>query len=99
MKILSILILLAFQLSVKSQCLQPVWSDEFNEDTLNRKKWAFETGDGCPMCGWGNEELEYYTTNPKNLHIDNGILVIEAVKEATGASSFTSAKIRNLGLA
>ena len=51
MKILSILILLAFQLSVKSQCLQPVWSDEFNEDTLNRKKWAFETGDGCPMCG------------------------------------------------
>ena len=42
-----------------------VWSDDFT-DILDTDKWSFHTGCGCPnLCGWGNNELQYYTD--KNL--------------------------------
>jgi hypothetical protein len=40
-----------------------VWSDEFNGAGLpDTTKWGYDAGDGCPnLCGWGNNELQYYT--------------------------------------
>ena len=48
-----------------------VWADEFNAATLNTSDWNYETGDGCPNCGWGNNELEYYT-NGDNVSLQSG---------------------------
>jgi hypothetical protein len=42
-----------------------VWSDEFDDSTLNTKKWAFDLGAG----GWGNNELQTYTSNPANVSV------------------------------
>ena len=37
-----------------------VWNDEFGGSSLS-SDWVFDIGDGCPnICGWGNNELEYY---------------------------------------
>jgi len=86
--------------SLYGQCTQPIWSDEFNSSTLDASKWAFQTGNGCPdLCGWGNNELEYYSQNSKNAYIKNGILTIEALKESSNGSSFTSSKLLTLGKA
>lgn len=75
-----------------------VWADEFNGNSLNLDNWAFETGDGCPnLCGWGNNELEYYTNRPENLFFQNGHMVIHARKEDFNGKSYTSAKIVSRG--
>lgn len=76
-----------------------IWSDEFDEPSLDLSKWAYVTGNGCPnLCGWGNNELETYTTDAKNVYIKDEMLVIEAVKESVNGSSFTSGKLVTLGL-
>jgi beta-glucanase (GH16 family) len=67
-----------------------VWSDEFNPKTLNANNWTYESGGG----GWGNNELEYYTNNSKNLFLTGGYLVIEARKETMGSYNYTSARIK-----
>lgn len=74
------------------------WSDEFNgpDGSLpDASKWSLETGGN----GWGNQELEYYTDRPENVHIEHGHLVITARREAyTGKDGisrhFTSARIK-----
>jgi beta-glucanase (GH16 family) len=75
--------------------LQLVWSDEFeNAGEPDPAKWDYDLGDGCPnACGWGNNELEYYTKDPKNVRIENGMLVIEAIKEEKGGKPYTSTRI------
>jgi beta-glucanase (GH16 family) len=78
------------------------WSDEFdgpNSSAPDAKKWVLETGGH----GWGNNELEYYTTRRENARIENGNLVIEARKEKfTGPDGvtrdFTSARLKTQGL-
>ncbi len=71
-----------------------VWADEFNGSALNTKDWSFENGDGCPRnCGWGNNELEYYTGKPDNLFFKDGKLIIEAKKENYNGKTYTSSKI------
>jgi len=75
-----------------------VWADEFNGNSLNLDNWTFETGDGCPsLCGWGNNELEYYTDRPENLFFRDGHMVIKALKENYNGKSYTSAKIVSRG--
>lgn len=76
-----------------------VWSDDFNDDGApDSGKWAFELGDGCPnLCGWGNQEAQYYTDRPENIVIENGVLKIIAKRESLGGSSFTSARIKTQG--
>ncbi len=76
-----------------------VWSDEFNGSSIDSTKWKFETGTGCPNCGWGNSELEYYTARTNNAFIDgNGLLHIVARQESYGGQSFTSARMKTQGL-
>lgn len=74
------------------------WADEFNGTSLNTAHWAHQNGDGCPnLCGWGNNELEYYTDRPENLFFQDGNLVIEARKEAFSGKGYTSSKILTAG--
>jgi beta-glucanase (GH16 family) len=72
-----------------------VWSDEFDKPGKpDETKWGYDLGDGCPnVCGWGNNELEYYTNDPKNVRVENGMLIIEAVKENKGSKNYTSTRI------
>jgi hypothetical protein len=60
-----------------------VWSDEFNGTQIDTSNWTHETG----AHGWGNNELQNYTTSPENSFISNGVLVIEAKQSGSGYSS------------
>lgn len=68
-----------------------VWSDEFNEASVNTSVWNFETGGN----GWGNHEQEYYQAN--NATIENGNLVITAKKENVGSNGYTSSRMTTQG--
>jgi beta-glucanase (GH16 family) len=70
-----------------------IWSDEFNEAELNTSNWSYEIGNGCSagICGWGNNELESYTSNSENVKLENGKLVITAIDNG---GSYTSARIK-----
>ncbi len=77
------------------------WNDEFNGpngSAPDPTKWTVETGGS----GWGNHELEYYTPRSKNVHVENGNLVIEATKEKfigpDGVQrDYTSARLKTQG--
>ena len=71
------------------------WSDEFNGTSLDPAVWTFETGTGSG--GWGNNELEYYTDRSENTSLQNGKLVIHALKESFGSAAYTSARIKTQG--
>jgi len=77
------------------------WSDEFtgpNGSSPDPAKWVMENGGN----GWGNDELEYYTPRPENLRLENGNLVIVALKkEFIGTDGvkrrYTSGRLETLG--
>ena len=81
--------------STKSSFEKLVWSDEFEKNGApDAARWNYDMGDGCPnVCGWGNNELEYYTNESKNVRIENGKLVIEAHREDKGGKPYTSTRI------
>lgn len=66
-----------------------VWSDEFNGDSLDTSIWKYETGGS----GWGNNELQNYTSRPDNAEVIDGNLVITAKTEEFGGSDYTSARL------
>ncbi len=69
-----------------------VWSDEFNGTSLNTGDWNYDIGTGCPsLCGWGNNELEYYRA--ENVAVSGGNLVITSRAESFGGAGFTSGRI------
>ena len=79
-----------------------IYEENFN--TLDSTVWNSIDGDGCGigLCGWGNQELEYYS--PSNLSIVNvpfepatKALAIQARREAKGGHNFTSGKISTEG--
>lgn len=78
-----------------------VWSDEFNYNGLpDSTKWNYSIGNGCPeLCGWGNDELQYYTKELKNVRVENGVLIIETHKEKIDSFDFTSGKLVTEGIA
>jgi beta-glucanase (GH16 family) len=81
---------------VNGQDLKLVWSDEFNNEGLpDTTKWGYDVGDGCPdVCGWGNNELQYYTkSNLKNARVEDGVLIIEAHKESMRNKEYSSARL------
>lgn len=70
---------------------EPVWQDEFEASTLNTNKWTIIEGNGCPeLCGFGNNELQTYTSAPENVKIEDGKLIITARKDD---DDYTSAKL------
>ncbi len=96
----SILLLLAttfnsFQNKQKAKEWKLVFSDEFNYNGLpDTSKWNYDVGGD----GWGNNELEYYTSkNPDNARVENGNLIIEARKEKKDKNDYTSARLVTKG--
>ncbi len=71
-----------------------VWQDEFMNPEINLENWVFDLGGG----GWGNNELQLYTSRPENARIENGILVIEAREGDYAAATYTSARLKTEGL-
>jgi beta-glucanase (GH16 family) len=83
-----------------------VWRDEFDgpaRATFDRAKWTADTGGG----GFGNQELEFYTTDTSNVALDGqGHLVITARAEPAttkdtcwyGRCLYTSARLKTEGL-
>jgi beta-glucanase (GH16 family) len=70
-----------------------IWADEFDladGSPVDSTQWVHNTGGG----GWGNVELEFYTDRISNSFIENGMLVIQAIKEKYGNYDYTSARIR-----
>lgn len=65
-----------------------MWNDEFDDNVIDPAKWTYDLGDGTIVGnpGWGNNELEYYTSDRKNVKEEDGKLVITALKEAVGVN-------------
>jgi beta-glucanase (GH16 family) len=74
---------------------QLLWSDEFSSNTLNTQNWTFDIGNNS---GWGNQELEYYTSRVNNVFVSAGNLIIEADQESYQGSNYTSARIKTEGI-
>lgn len=71
------------------------WNDEFNAETLSGD-WVFDLGDGCPdLCGWGNNELQFY--RKENAELKDGKLIITAKKESMGGKNYTSSRLKTKG--
>ena len=93
--------ILPFASAPAQQPWQLVWSDEFNgaaNAPPDPAKWTYDLGNNN---GWGNRELETYTKDPTNAHMDGkGNLVIRAEPApTTGAVPvYTSARIKTQGL-
>jgi beta-glucanase (GH16 family) len=77
--------------SAQAQNYQLIWADEFDGLTINLNNWTHEIGTGTS--GWGNNELQYYTTNSANSFVSNGTLKINAINQTLGQSNYTSARI------
>ena len=77
---------------------QLVWSDEFDGTSVNPTKWTYDIGNGSN--GWGNNELQYYTSRPTNVYVAGGLLHIVARREVPKYNGFdyTSAKLKTQGL-
>lgn len=69
-------------------------------------KWRYDTADGCAagICGWGNDEQEYYTDAPANIALNGrGQLQIVARHAPAGLTCYygpcryTSAKVTTRG--
>ncbi len=75
---------------------QLVWSDEFSGSSLDTSKWEYQIGTGCPsLCGWGNNELQYYRS--QNVAVSGGTLRITAQAQSFSGSAYTSGRIRTRG--
>lgn len=86
-----------------------VWSDEFDGaagQRIDTAKWGYDSQDGCQVgiCGWGNNEKEYYTDSTDNIAL-NGQGQLQIVARAAppgltcyyGPCKYTSAKITTRG--
>ncbi|WP_431218094.1 glycoside hydrolase family 16 protein [Puia sp. P3] len=60
------------------------------------RSWGYDIGTGSG--GWGNNELEYYTSRTDNAIVSNGTLKIIAKKESYNGSAYTSARLLTKGL-
>ena len=73
------------------------WGDEFdgpNGSPIDSTKWSFDIGGN----GWGNQELETYTSRAINADLEGGSLVIRALKETYAGPdkitrNYTSARL------
>ncbi|MBP8114035.1 MAG: glycoside hydrolase family 16 protein [Chitinophagaceae bacterium] len=75
-----------------------VISDEFSIDGAPAAAlWSYEIGRGPFNDGWGNNELEYYTSRPNNVKVVNGNLELTAIKESYLGSQYTSGRIITRG--
>jgi beta-glucanase (GH16 family) len=85
-----------------------VWSDEFDGPagaSPDSSKWRADTADGCQMgiCGWGNQEKQFYTARDNASLDGRGHLAIVARVAPAGLTCYygpcryTSAKLTTRG--
>lgn len=73
---------------------QLVWQDEFDyEGPPDPAKWNIEEWPARKV----NDEDQTYTSRPKNVRVENGLLVIEAHKEDFNDAGYTSGRIQSQG--
>lgn len=93
--------ILYLSLMSTSALASPLWQDEFNQPVgtgADPSKWVHDVGDN----GWGNKELQTYTTSRENSFIvddpeatDGRALVLKAIR--TPAGGYTSARLKTHG--
>ena len=92
--------MLTSSLALAQQCQNPtpVWEDNFDGTALDTSRWEPMLGDGCTygICGWGNNELQYYQA--ENATVANGLLTITARKERVKSKGYTSARLRTANM-
>lgn len=68
-----------------------IWNDEFDGTKLDETKWNYEPHEP----GWTNAELQEYTTSTDNVYVEDGNLVIQALKtkDKKGKDYYTSGKV------
>lgn len=67
------------------------WSDEFEGPEIDLGNWTYDVG----ATGWGNQELQNYTTSSDNSYIQDGKLVIMAKNDG---GQYTSARLKSVDL-
>ncbi len=72
-----------------------LWHDEFESDELNPDNWTIELREP----GWTNNEMQAYTDSEKNVYIEDGKLILKAVKDKNenGLTCYTSGKVNSKG--
>jgi len=74
---------------------EPVWGDEFAGPRLDYSKWEIEVN----AFGGGNQERQIYTDAAKNVRVEGGMLVLQALRERTGIAGterdYSSGRIRS----
>ena len=98
LSLLPLLVVQALTLSLSSAYAdwQLIWADEFDGPGIDNTHWTFDINNGTG--GWGNNELEYYTSRLQNAYVSGGGLHIAAIKEYYGGQNYTSAKLKTKGL-
>lgn len=78
-------------LNIFGQTYDLVWSDEFDYSGLpDEAKWNYDVGGS----GWGNQELQYYTSKRlQNARVEDGKLIIAAIRESYSGLDYTSARL------
>lgn len=69
----------ATSLAISQERPKPIFEEEFEGNSLNESIWNYELGNGCPNCGWGNNERQLYTK--ENVEVSEGHLIITATKD------------------
>lgn len=72
----------------EAQTYRLVWADEFRPENQLTDNW---TAIVTPRPA--NNELQYYTDSPSNVHLEDGCLVLTARREQKGQKSFTSGRV------
>ena len=75
----------------KQQGWHFVWADEFEGPTIDTTTWTHETFPGIES---GNRELQHYTDRPRNSFIEDGKLVVKAIREDYKGHDYTSARLK-----
>lgn len=77
-----------------------VFEDPFDGSTIDSSIWEHQVGDGTNYGlppGWGNNELQYYTSFSFNSFVQGGMLHIVARDLPISGSNYSSARLRTLG--
>ena len=77
------------------------WADEFDGDRIDPAKWDFDLGNGFVdprsnrfVPGWGNGELQYYTSDTTNAFVRDGLLHVRALKQPSNGFDYSSARLK-----
>lgn len=89
----------AFAFEASSQApYQLFFEDQFDGAALDTDVWEYMIGNGQQygLAGWGNNELQYYTSLPSNVFVADGNLNIVARRQNFEGYQYTSARIRTI---